>query len=149
MSRKSSSAPVAGESLGSGSYKSCYVLPKKRVALAHHNCEESSEKSIQEEFRMLCRLKRLGIPVPDTHVGKVVVDGEEVDALIMPNYPFHNRDVNLFEHVNKRMLTCLEDIYFTCKRKRLEIYDFQFLFDRRGNVVVTDPPGHLYQQVFR
>lgn len=51
----------------------------------------------------------------------------------------HNRDYELEEYVNKRVLSCLEDIYFTMKRKRVEIGDFQFLFDVRGNVFVTDP----------
>lgn len=142
----SSKSPKAGEQLGRGSYKQCYSLPGNMVGLANYTSDDYNEDTdIYSELQRIKRLERLGLPVPPSHIGSILVEGKKVDALIMPRYKHHNRDVcyNSCEGwdgvVTKALLYNLEQLFFVLKRKRLDIGDFQFLIDGRGRVFICDP----------
>lgn len=128
--------------LGSGAFKTVYQIAPDMVAAVVAFCycfrcggEDAHHQSARRELRLLKKLKSLGFRVP-RYLGLRLVRteaGARRYALVMEKL------CPLPKNMTKQIRADLMGIRKRAKKLDVCIHDFQFLLDKNGRVVLTDP----------
>ena len=156
---------LVGEPLGGGAYKDCYdiVQAPDYVALVQAGGSAQNAfggcKYLARELAGLKKLAKLGLPVLEGKIRRVILKGEpgepahhrKVWAIVAPKYEYWWYDGGAFPKKLKRgHFKELLRIYRTLEKNKVIVNDLQFLARGTDDVVIADPLsiGHQYDSGF-
>jgi hypothetical protein len=133
-----------GKFLGSGAYKSAYVLKESPDRVALVATFGVGVGNLRAEQKRLLKLKRLGFPTvkvyglrpswPALVVERMYVGSRDDDFR-------QNADMKLLRILGKKTIEGARAIRNLAQFHNIRIYDLQFLFDRAGRPFINDPLG--------